>query len=208
MTYTDQTHRPDNGTEDHILIERTQHGDTQAFNPLVVKYHPRVYNHILGRVKHTETAKDLTQETFIKAFRGLNSFRFESTFYSWLYRIAENLCTDAFRRQKKEHTIESLHSIDERYITATHPSACRDIERQELWEIIRNAIAELTPTRKEVFLLYYRAELPIKEIAQRLSKSEGTVKTHLRNARLQLQEYLTPYLTSGDLICLDTANAN
>lgn len=208
MTYIDQTHRPDSGTEDHILIERTLRGDTQAFNPLVVKYHPRVYNHILGRVKNTETAKDLTQETFIKAFRGLKSFRFKSTFYVWLYRIAENVCTDAFRKQKKEHGIESLHTIDERRITATHPSACRDMERQELWEILRNAIDDLTPTRKEVFLLYYRAELPIKEIAHRLSKSEGTVKTHLRNARFQLQEYLTPYLTSGDLHLLDTANAN
>lgn len=203
MTYIDQTQRPKSGIEDHIHIERTQHGDTQAFNPLVVKYHPRVYNCILRRVKNAETAKDLTQETFIKAFRGLKSFRFESTFYVWLYRIAKNVCTDAFRKEKKEHAIESLHAIDEHLITTTHPSACQDIERQELSKMLRNAIDELTPTRKEVFLLYYATELPIKEIAQRLSKSEGTVKSHLRNARFQLQEYLTPYLTSGDLLLLE-----
>ncbi len=71
--------------DDGHLIHRTQQGNTEAFNPLVAKYQSRVYNHILGNVKNTETAKDLTQETFLKAFRVIKTFRFESTFSSWLY---------------------------------------------------------------------------------------------------------------------------
>jgi len=82
------------------LITRTQHGDSEAFNPIVVKYQPRIYTHILGRVKNTETAKDLTQETWFKAFRGIHTFHGNSAFSSWLYRIAENVCIDFFRKQK------------------------------------------------------------------------------------------------------------
>ncbi len=181
------------------FIHRTQLGNTEAFNPLVVKYHRHVYNHILGNVKNPETAKDLTQETWLKAYRGITTFRCDSTFTSWLYRIAENVCIDYFRKQKKAYAIESLHTVAENRITDTYPSPYRDLQRKELREILRNAIAELTPTRKQVFLLYYIQELSIKAIAQQLNRSEGTIKSHLRNARLQLQEHLTPYLNNENV---------
>ena len=87
-----------------------------------------------------------------------------------------------------------LHAIDECRITETHPDPYRDLERQELRTYLRAAIQHLTRTRKQVFLPYYAQDLSIKQIATRLNRSEGTIKTHLRNARLQLQEYRTPYL--------------
>jgi RNA polymerase sigma-70 factor (ECF subfamily) len=173
------------------LIMRTQHGDSEAFNPLVVKYQPPIYNHIHGRVKNTETAKDLAQETWLKAFRSINTFRGASAFSSWLYRIAENVCIDFFRKQK--HDTEPLHTVDECRIIDTLPCPSRDILRQELREHLRVAIQQLTPLRKQVFLLYYHQGLPIKNIAIRLKRSEGTIKSHLRNARLQLREHLTPF---------------
>lgn len=135
----------------------------------------------------------------MKAFRAIRNFRGESAFYSWLYRIAENVCTDYFRKQHREHKIEPLHTIDEHRIADTCPSPCRDLERQELREHLQAAIAELTPVRKEVFQLYYIHQFSIKTIATRLGRSEGTIKSHLRNARLQLQEYLTPYLANESL---------
>ena len=174
------------------LITRTKQGDTDAFNPLVRKYQPRIYTFISQQVKETETAKDLTQETWLKAFRAIKTFRGDSTFASWLYRIAGNVCIDYFRKQK--HDTEPLHTVDERRITEMHPDPCRDLERQELRAYLRAAIQRLTQTRKQVFLLYYARDLSIKQIATHLNRSEGTIKTHLRNARLQLQEYLTPYL--------------
>ncbi|MDE0468281.1 MAG: sigma-70 family RNA polymerase sigma factor [Candidatus Poribacteria bacterium] len=181
-------------TDEKQLITRTQHGDTEAFTPLVTTYQSRLYTHILGRIKDTETAKDLTQETWIKAFHAINTFRADASFYSWLYRIAENVCIDYYRKQKVAHTIEPIHDIDECRITDTHPCPSQDIARQELRQQLQKAVKHLTPTRKRVFLLYYIHEMPIKTIATRMKRSEGTIKTHLRNARLQLRERLTPYL--------------
>lgn len=176
------------------LITRTQQGDPQAFNPLVRKYHPKIYTYILGRIKSAETAKDLTQETWLKTFRAINTFRGDSAFSSWIYRIAENVCIDFFRKQRKEHAIEPLHDTDERRITRTYPSVCQDLVKHEIRAHLQAAIDHLTPIREQVFRLYYEEELSIKTIAVRLERSEGTIKTHLRNARLQLQESLTPYL--------------
>ena len=174
------------------LITLTQSGDPEAFTPFVGKYQGRLYAHILGRVTDPELAKDLTQETWLRAFRAISSFRGDSAFYSWLYRIAENVCIDFFRRQK--YTAEPLHLIDKNRITDTDPCPSRDVERAELRLHLREAIAHLTPLRRRVFLLYYHHGLPIKAIAAEIERSEGTVKTHLRNARLQLQEFLMPYL--------------
>lgn len=174
------------------LIERTQSGDPEAFTPIVGKYQDRLYRHINGRVVDPELTKDLTQETWLRAFRAISSFRGDAAFYSWLYRIAENVCTDHFRRQK--YNTEPLHLIDENRITETVPCPSRGVERAELREHLQKALTTLTPIRRRVFLLYYHHELPIKAIAAEIGRSEGTIKTHLRNARLQLQEFLIPYL--------------
>lgn len=184
--------------DDKHLVTLTQKGDPEAFSPLVSKYQARIYRHIHGRVKDPEVAKDLTQETWLRAYRAIRSFRGESGFSSWLYRIAENICIDYFRKQKHRDT-EPLHLIPERHIADTIPSPSRDLLRHELRLLLRDAIAHLPPLRRRVFLLYYHHDLPIKAIAHRLSKSEGTIKTHLRNARLHLQEHLTPYLKNEDI---------
>lgn len=182
------------GFDERQLIASVQQGDLQAFNPLVRKYHSKIYTYILGRIKSVETAKDLTQETWLKTFRAINTFRGDSAFSSWIYRIAENVCIDFFRKHRKEHAIEPLHVVDERCIIRTYPSVCQDIVQHETRAHLQAAIEQLTPIREQVFRLYYEEELPIKVIAVRLERSEGTIKSHLRNARLQLQESLTPYL--------------
>lgn len=149
---------------------------------------------MLGHVKNVETAKDLTQETWLKAFRSINTFRGDAAFSSWIYRIAENVCIDFLRKQKATDNIAPLHTVDEYYILDTHPDPGDTLQQQELRHLLHETIAELTPSRKRVFLLYYVEELSIKAIAARINRSEGTVKTHLRNARCQLQELFTPYL--------------
>lgn len=184
-------------SEKKYLIEATQAGDSDAFNPLVRKYHRKIYTHIRRRVKDGEVAKDLSQEVWLRAYRGIGGFRADAAFSSWLYRIAENVCIDYFRKQKHRDT-EPWHTVDERRLTDRSPCPSRDSERQELRQHLRAAIAELTPIRRRVFVFYYHHELPITAIASRLNLSEGTVKTHLRNARLQLQELLTPYLNNQE----------
>ena len=181
------------------LITLTQQGNTAAFNPLVTKYQNRIYTSILRQVKSTETAKDLCQETFLKAFVGINTFRGGSTFYSWIYRIAQNVCIDFLRKRKVEHDIVPLHTAGEHCITDTHPDPCDVLQRQELRWILQEAIQHLPPTRKRVFLLRYTQELSIKKIAIRINRGEGTVKTHLYKAHQQLRELLTPYLKDEDI---------
>ena len=183
------------------FIRRTQEGDAEAFTPLVRKYHPKIYTYIHRRVKDVEVAKDLTQQTWLKAFRGIKTFRGASAFSSWLYRIAENVCLDFFRKQNTQNALalEPLHAISEHCISQTHPCPSHAIERQELRAHLHACIETLTPIRKQVFRLYYGEELSIKAIASLLKRSEGTIKTHLRHARLQLRELLTPYLQNRDL---------
>ena len=177
--------------DETCLIERTQNGETEAFSALVQTYHARLYRHIQRRVSDVETAKDLTQEVWLKAFRGIQGFRCESSFYAWLYRIAENVIKDFFRRLRHAPDIAPLHSISEHRIRETAACPSRDVLRGELRLQLREAICQLTPLRRRVFLLYYHKELPIKAIAQKMGRSEGTIKTHLRNARKQLQERLS-----------------
>lgn len=179
--------------DEYVLIHRTQQGDRESFNPLVTKYQNHVYTLIRKQVQDPEIAKNLTQETFLKAFRAINTFRGDSAFYSWIYRIARNICIDFQRKQQAEQDIDPLHTIDERRITATHSDPGDILQKQELRQILRDAIAHLPPTRQRVFLLRYAEELPIKDIATRIKRSEGTVKTHLYKAHHQLRELLTPY---------------
>ena len=170
------------------LIKRTQHGETEAFSELVRKYQDRLYRHITRRVKDVETARDLCQEVWLKAYRGIDTFRCESSFYAWVYRIAENVIIDFFRKQKDD--TEPLHLIDEARITETDVCPSRDVLRAELRSQLREAIRDLPPMRRRVFCLYYHHELPIKAIATRLNRSQGTIKTHLRTARRQLRDLL------------------
>ena len=99
------------------------------YNPLVWKYQHRVYTCLRKQVKDSETAKDLCQETFLKAFIGINTFRGKSTFYSWIYRIAQNVCIDFLHKQKVEHDLVPLHTVDEHCITDRHPDPCDTLQR-------------------------------------------------------------------------------
>jgi len=184
--------------EKHLIV-CTQSGDPEAFSPLVEKYQLLVSNSIRAEVKDPEVAKDLCQNVWLKAFRSIKTFRFESAFSSWLYRIAKNVCIDYHRKQKTLFHIDSLHTIDQRCIAIFHPDPCELLQQQELRQYLHAAIETLTPPRKSVFVLYYIEELPIRDIATRTGRSEGTVKTHLRNARLHLQDLLAPYLKNQDV---------
>ena len=174
-------------TDEKTLIARTQHGDVQAFNPLVTKYQSNIENLIYAQVHNRETAQDLTQDTFVKAYHTLNTFRGECAFYTWLYRIAQNVCIDFFRRQQARAKTFSPEEVDDTlHGTNTHPSPCQLMEQKELRAILRTAQQHLPPMRKKGFTLRYQEELPIKEIAKRINRSEGTVKTHISKAKSQL----------------------
>ena len=192
-----------NHLDEQELVARVQNGDTEAFNPLVYKYQQKIYNLIYRKVRDRETAEDLCQEVFLKAWQALPNFKGQSAFYTWLYQIAVNCSTDFLRKQNNHivSTSDALpHDADETLqMTEVQPSPCEVLERRELGHIIRKAIHKLPSGQRSVFYLRHSEELPIKEIASRLGKSENTVKTYLHYAHRKLRNMLLPYLQNEPL---------
>ncbi|MCY4401738.1 MAG: sigma-70 family RNA polymerase sigma factor [Candidatus Poribacteria bacterium] len=185
------------------LIIRTQKGDSEAFNPIVSKYRQRIYNLIFHRVSDRETAEDICQEVFLKAWKALPKFRGDSALYSWIYKIAINCIIDFYRKENKQY-IKSLEEIPEYsddilYTVENRTPQTQFLENKELENIIGEAVSRLPTGQRRVFHLRYDEELPIKDIASRLNRSEGTIKTHLHHAHRKLRNMLLPYLHNEHL---------
>ena len=185
------------------LVNRFQNGDIEAFNPLVLKYEKKIYNLIYQQIRDRETAKDISQEVFLKAFKALPSFKGGSAFYSWIYRIAINSSID-FQRQRNRSRVLTFEELppdadDVLRMSDSHPSPEKLLEEKELGKVIRKAVQELPPGQRRVFNLRHRRELAIKEIAVLLNRSEGTIKAHLHHAHRRLQGMLLPYLRNEPL---------
>ena len=187
----------DVASSDTQLIQRFQEGDSKVFDLLYCRYRDRVYGVIRCIISNPEDALDLTQDVFLKAFQGLKNFKRASQFYSWLYRITINRCIDYTRRQSKHRVISNNPVSDEvfyHYATNCHlPAPTRAIETEEFYVYLRQAVMQLTPKQREVFVLRYREELPLKEIGSKMGRSIGTVKAHLFQAHHSLRELLLPY---------------
>lgn len=185
------------------LVNRFQNGDIEAFNPLVRKYEKKIYNLIYQQIRDRETAKDISQEVFLKAFKALPHFKGGSAFYSWIYRIAINSSID-FQRQRNRSRVLTFEELppdadDVLRMSDSHPSPEKLLEDKELGKVIRRAVRELPPGQRRVFNLRHRKELAIKEIAVLLNRSEGTIKAHLHHAHRRLQGMLLPYLQNEPL---------
>ena len=203
MRNTLTLHAELNHFDEQELIARAQNGDTEAFNPLVYKYQQKIYNLIYRKVGDRETAEDLCQEVFLKAWQALPNFKEQSVFYTWLYQIAFNCSIDYIRKRDREiiFACEELpqNADDGLPMLQTQPSPCQILEKEELGHIIRKAMHKLPLGQRSVLYLRYWEDLPIKEIALRLGKSEGTVKTYLYHARQKLRSLLLPYLQNEPL---------
>lgn len=185
------------------LIARVQKGDTEAFTPIVHRYRERIYKLIYRWVRHHETAEDLCQEVFLKAWQALPRFKGGSVIYSWLYRIAINCCKDYLRKQKRQFVFacEELpdNADDVLQMTQKQPGPDEIFEKKELRGIISEGVRQLPWCQRRVFYLHYRDGFLIKEIASHLNKSESTIKSHLYHARQKLQHMLRPYLRNESL---------
>ena len=183
------------------LIQRFQAGDSEVFDLLYLRYRDRIYGVIRSIISNRDDALDITQDVFLKAYQGLGNFKRTSQLYSWLYRITINRCIDFMRRGAKHRAISSDPVSDDmfypheanRHLLA--PS--KAVENKEFWIILRRAVTELTPKQREVFILRYREELPLKEISAKMGLSIGTVKAHLFHAHQSLRERLLPYLKAS-----------
>ena len=180
------------------LIQRFQAGDSEVFDLLYLRYRDRIYGVIRSIISNREDALDITQDVFLKAYQGLGNFKRTSQFYSWIYRITINRCIDFMRRRSKHSVLcDNPVSDEEFYPLEAHrrsSSPSKAVEREEFRKYLHRAVVQLTPKQREVFILRYREELPLKEIGNKMGRSIGTVKAHLFQAHRNLRELLLPYL--------------
>ena len=175
------------------LIERAKIGDLDAFEYLVKLHEKNVYNLALKLMKNREDALDIAQEAFLKAWINLKSFRGDSKFSAWLYRLTYNTCLDAIRKAKKGEII-SLTSADEEEETidikdsAPTPEEC--VEKKELRQEVRDAVNSLPEEYRQIIIMREFTNLTYAEIGEATGLNEGTVKSRLSRARIKLAEVL------------------
>ncbi len=159
-------------------------GKTADFDSLFSLYRERIYRHTFGIVKDEEAAQDLTQETFVQAYRHLNEFRGESQFYTWIYRISHNLALN-YLKKKKRHKEEEFH--EETYLTT--PS--NEAETKDLEEALKAVQHALPKKQAQVYQLCEIEKRPQKEVAALLKIPEGTVRSRLHTARKKIRDYFS-----------------
>jgi RNA polymerase sigma-70 factor (ECF subfamily) len=182
---------------DDELVGKAQAGDVDAFTELVGRVQEKVYHTILGMTRNQEDAGDLAQETFMVAYRSLPSFKRQSGFYTWIYRIAVNLTLNFLKKKGKEKGTESFEDkaavLDRAGYEAASPEG--DSLSRELKDRIDEAIAGLALPYRAAFNLVVNQGMPHGKAAEILGCSENTVSWRMHKARKMLQAKLGPYLT-------------
>ncbi len=183
------------------LVKRVRQGDLEAYDELVRLYQERIYATIYHMTSNHEDANDLAQETFIKAFQAIKSFKGGSSFYTWLYRIAVNK-TINFLKQHRHRIQMSLNDVDfqvendpDLVALISDKTPRRDVNLAELQEKLNTAMQKLSEVHRLVVTLHDIQGLSHEEIAAVMGCNIGTVRSRLFYARQQLQAYLSDYLT-------------
>ena len=187
-------------TEDIELVRRSQAGDLVAYDELVRRYQERIYATVYHMTSNHEDANDLAQEAFIKGFQALKSFKGDSSFYTWVYRIAVNK-TINFLKQRKNKTHMSLNDLDfnaendpDLVALISDKTPRRDANLAELQEKLNGAMLKLSPVHRLVVTLHDVQGLSHEEIGKMMDCNIGTVRSRLFYARQQMQAYLSDYL--------------
>lgn len=177
-----------NQSDELQLIDEFKNGNDQAFNTLVLRYKEKIYWIVRRMIPDHDEADDVTQNVFIKAYQSLGTFKGDSSFYTWIYRIAVNLSLNEIRRKKIRRTF----SIDDEiHQVRSHDAQPLELmEQQEQTLKIREAIEQLPDKQKKVFLLRYYEELPYEEIAKILKTSVGGLKANYFHAVKKIGVYL------------------
>ena len=185
-------------TDEAKLIKQVVDGDNEAFALLVKAYEDKVYNLCLRMCGDREEARDLAQEAFIKAWRGLRFYKHEAAFSTWLYRLTGNVCIDYLRRKKRRAAV-SLTSSDEEETQLEIPDPTPTPEEQTLDLSTRQAVSDAMEKLEEdfrmVLTLRVVEERSYDEIAEIMDLKVGTVKSRLARAREKLKKIL---LQSGN----------
>src|SRR5580765_2181835 len=186
--------------EESELVSRARRGGLTAYDELIRRYQERIYATVYHMTANHEDANDLAQESFLKAYQALKSFKGGSSFFTWLYRIAVNK-TINFLKQRKNRTHLSLNDLD---FNAEHDpdlvalisdkTPRREVNLAELQEKLNAAMQKLSEDHRMVVTLHDIQGLSHEEIGKIMDCNTGTVRSRLFYARQQLQAYLSDYL--------------
>ncbi|MEE8372961.1 MAG: sigma-70 family RNA polymerase sigma factor [Dehalococcoidia bacterium] len=185
--------------EEQDLISRSKEGDVQAFNELVERYERLVYNVVLRMMGDSAAAEDVTQDTFVSAYKAIGKFR-GGNFKSWLLRIATNNCRDRFRSAQRSRAM----SLDALMLQSEPPSLADDSEspedhalRRELGQALNEGLRSLPPDQRLIVVLCDIQELSYEEASEAAGCSLGTVKSRLNRGRTRLRDFM---LTRRELL--------
>ena len=186
--------------EEREIIERVVAGDNDAFGLLVDKYQTKVYNLALRMCGNEDDAYDLAQDAFVRAWRSLGSFQFESAFSTWLFRLTSNICLDFLRAKKRRAAVSlTMSGDDEEETQLDVPDPAMGPEEaaiaSEDRRLLMEALNALPADQRQIITLRAINDLSYAEIARILDLQEGTVKSRLSRARTALRNKL---LQSGN----------
>ena len=167
---------------DSEIIEAIRDGDIEAFGNLVNRYEDFVYTLVMGIVRSEDMARDIAQETFLRAYRGIRRFELRSSFKTWLYRIAHNTAMSHIKRERKE--VGEI-AAPEPYIDT--------VSNQSLKLTLEKLIGKLKPELRSVIIFHYYDDLKYEEIAEVLQCPIGTVKIRLYRAKFELKKLWVKY---------------
>lgn len=189
-----------NTQSDELLVKKVQEGDTNAYNVLVIKYQYKVAQIISKFVANNADINDIAQDAFIKAYKAINTFRGESSFYTWLYRIVVNAAKtflESNSKHKNSIDVDSpeFQSIDEQGILASKDTPDRIIESQELHEVILKAMNDLPKELREAITLREIEGMSYDDMAIALKVPVGTVRSRIFRAREFIESRMA-HLTS------------
>jgi RNA polymerase sigma-70 factor (ECF subfamily) len=185
--------------DDTKLVELAKDGEYKAFEELVQRYETKIYGHMLRLLGNREDAEDILQETFLNAFRALKGFRGDSSFSTWIYRIATNNALMKLRKMKRKYTefreelppAELLKGASVDHSFESPPEALME---KEMLEALDKAVEKLPEKYRAVFLLRDVEEFSTQRTAEILDLTEAAVKSRLHRARIFLKESLSDFL--------------
>ncbi len=174
------------------LIQRAQAGDMAAFEKIVHTYEKRILMVAAQICRNQQDAEDVTQDVFLSVYRNIRTFRFEASFYSWIYRIAMNTAFNQ-TRQRKYHEFLTSDDDQDHYFDVADDDSTEFSETNDFKSVLNSAMKKLPEKQRIVFLMRYSQHLKIKEIASVLDIGEGTVKKYLFRAQEKLRSLLKPF---------------
>lgn len=185
-------------SSDEAIVKRVQQGDVGAYNILVIKYQHKVAQIISKFVGNSADVNDVAQEAFIKAYKAINNFRGESSFYTWLYRIVVNaaktyLESNSKRKNHIDVDSEEFQSIDSQGVLTSRESPDKIIESQELQQVILSAMNELPEELRQAIMLREVEGMSYEDMADLLQIPIGTVRSRIFRARQFIEEKMSKF---------------